>query len=148
MNLRGRGKNRLGEHPADGEGAMEAISVLIADSNTRLAGVIAQLLEDEPSFSVVEVVDSAAATLVAARAHRPAVVLVDRRFRDGSGEAVCAALRASVPEAAVLLWSYDTERTAAEVTDIDGVLERGMTFRELVRAILVAHRRLARSRAG
>ena len=127
---------------------MAAISVLVADSNPRLAAIIAQLLEDEPSFSVVEVVDSAAAAVVAARTHRPAAILVDRTFRDGSGEAVCAALRASAPDAAVLLWSYDTERTAAEVGDIDGVLERGMTFRELVGAILVAHRRLARSRTA
>ena len=126
---------------------MAAISVLVADSNARLAGIMAQLLEDEPAFSVVGVADSAAAALVAARTHRPAAVLVDRGFPDGSGEAVCAALRASVPDAAVLLWSYDTERTAAEVSDIDGVLERGMTFRELVGAIVGAHRRLARSRA-
>ncbi len=127
---------------------MAAISVLVADSNPRLAAIIAQLLADEPSFSVVDVVDSAEAALVAARTSRPAAVLVDRRFPDGSGEAVCAALRASVPDTAVLLWSYGTERTAAQVPGVDAVLERGMTFRELVGAILTAHRRLARQRTG
>ena len=127
---------------------MAAITVLVADSNTRLAAIIAQLLEDEPSFSVVAVVDSAEAALQAARQHRPGAVLVDRAFRDGSGEAVCTALRACVPDATVLLWSYDSARTAAQVPDVDGVLERGMTFRELVAEILLAHRRQVRSRAG
>ena len=131
----------------DGEGTMAAISVLVADSNPRLAGVMAELLEDEPTFEVVGVVDSAAAALAAARAHRPLAVLVDRTFRDGSGEAVCAALRAAVPESAVLLWSYDVDRTTAEVPDVDGVLERGMTFRQLVRAILAARRGLAAASA-
>jgi DNA-binding NarL/FixJ family response regulator len=124
-----------------------AISVLVADANARLAGVLAQLLEDEPAFEVVGVVDTAAATLLAARARRPSAVLVDHSFPDGTGEAVCAALRVAVPGAVLLLWSHDIERTQATAPDVDAVLERGMTFRELVGALLGAHRRLARGRA-
>jgi len=112
---------------------MKPAKVLLADANAKLAQVIADLLGDEPGYTVVGVVDTAAAALLAARRRRPEVVLVDPKLNDSTGLALCAALRAAAPEAAVLLWSHGTERvTDAEV---DGLLERGMTFRELVQAL-------------
>ena len=112
---------------------MKPAKVLLADANAKLAQVIADLLGDEPGYTVVGVVDTAAAALLAARRRRPEVVLVDPKLNDSTGLALCAALRAAAPDAAVLMWSHGTERvTDAEV---DGLLERGMTFRELVQAL-------------
>lgn len=112
--------------------------VLLADANRQLAEVMRQLLSDEPDLRVVDVVHSADAAMVAVRRHRPDVVLVDPRLRQGSGFELCAALHDAAPETAVLLWSYS--QTAGQCRDrsVTGVLERGMTFAELVGAIRAA----------
>jgi DNA-binding NarL/FixJ family response regulator len=120
--------------------------VLLADGNAKLAHVIADLLSDEPGYIVVGVVDTAAAALLAARRKRPEVVLVDPKLNDSSGLALCSALRAAVPEAAVLLWSHGAERPAD--VELDGVLERGMTFRELVQALDQVQKRPGRTAGG
>ena len=112
---------------------MKPAKVLLADANAKLAQVIADLLGDEPGYTVVGVVDTAAAALLAARRRHPEIVLVDPKLNDSSGLALCAALRAAAPEAAVLLWSHVTERPGD--VEVDGLLERGMTFRELVQAL-------------
>jgi DNA-binding NarL/FixJ family response regulator len=125
---------------------MKPAKVLLADGNAKLAQVIADLLGDEPGYCVVGVVDTAAAALLAARRKRPDVVLVDPKLNDASGLALCAALRAAAPEAAVLLWSHGAERLAD--VEVDGLLERGMTFRELVVALDQAQRRPGRTVAG
>ena len=113
---------------------MKPAKVLIADANAKLAQVIADLLGDEPGYTVVGVVDSAAAALLSARRRHPTVVLVDPKLTDTSGTALCAALRAAAPDATVLLWSHATDRPHDGV-EVDGLLERGMTFRELVQAM-------------
>ena len=110
-------------------------TLLIADANAALAGVMAQLLADDPEFTVMEVVDTAAAALRIAKERGPSVVLVGQDLRDTSGVALCAALRAVAPDSAVLLWTHDRERTTATRLYVDGVLERGMTFRRLLAEI-------------
>ena len=112
---------------------MKPAHVLLADGNAKLAQVIADLLGDEPGYVVVGVVDTAAAALLTARRERPDLVLVDPKLNDTSGLALCSALRAAAPDAAVLLWSHGAERPAD--VEVDGLLERGMTFRELVTAL-------------
>jgi DNA-binding NarL/FixJ family response regulator len=113
---------------------MKPAKVLIADANAKLAQVIADLLGDEPGYTVVGVVDSGAAALLAARRRHPSVVLVDPKLTDTTGVALCAALRAAAPDATVLLWSHGTDRPQDGI-EVDGLLERGMTFRELVHAM-------------
>lgn len=123
---------------------MKPAKVLLADANAKLAQVIADLLGDEPGYTVVGVVDSAAAALLAARRRHPEVVLVDPKLNDSSGLALCSALRAAAPDAAVLLWSHGADRI--QDVEVDGLLERGMTFRELVQALdRVVQARAARS---
>ena len=112
---------------------MKPAKVLLADANAKLANVIADLLGDEPGYTVVGVVDTAAAALLAARRKRPEIVLVDPKLNDSSGLVLCAALRAAAPDTAVLLWKHGAERPAD--VEVDGLLERGMTFRELVQAL-------------
>lgn len=125
---------------------MKPAKVLLADANAKLAQVIADLLGDEPGYTVVGVVDTAAAALLAARRRRPEIVLVDPKLNDATGLALCAALRAAAPEALVLLWSHGTERPGD--VEVDGLIERGMTFRQLVHALDAAHARPGRPSPG
>jgi DNA-binding NarL/FixJ family response regulator len=117
------------------------ITVLIVESNARLGHVLGQLLDDDPRFRHLGVVSSTAKALQAAEQHRPDVVLVSQRLDAAQGAAVCAALRAAVPASVLLLWSNDASATERERPDVDGVLERGMTYRELALAVRDAYRR-------
>lgn len=112
--------------------------VLVADGNASFAGVVAELLGDEPGFSVAATARTAHEAVAAARAAQPDVVLVDERLDGSLPSEVLPRLRAVCPNAVVLLWSHHELHTAS--SDVDGVLERGMTFRDLVRAVRAALR--------
>ena len=109
-------------------------TVLLADGNERLADVMAQLLADEPGFRVVGVAHTCDEAVELARQHSPDVVLVSEDVRGVPGLQVCAALRAVVRDATLLKWSHDVDRDQV-VQPVDGILERGSSFRELVRSL-------------
>jgi DNA-binding response OmpR family regulator len=104
--------------------------VLVADHNRSLAGVLAELMADEPGFELAGCVDSRRAALELAGASCVDVVLVDPRL-DDEGGSVLADLRALCPSAVLLAWAQDRDQGA--LGHADGLLDRGMTFRELVR---------------
>ena len=110
-------------------------SVLIADGNRRLADVMAQLIADEPGFQLVGVAHDAPTALEHAERRQPDVILVSERIDEVEGVELCVALRPVAPDATLLVWSHDVPRTAARAPVVDGVLDRGMTFRELLKAI-------------
>ena len=112
-----------------------ARTVLIADSNTRLAEVLAQLLADEDGFTVLDVCGTAEQALHRAQEGRPDVVLVSESLQDRRGVEVCTALRHVVPDAIVLLWSHNPAQLDVGGDVADAVMERGMTFRDLVREV-------------
>lgn len=118
-------------------------TVLVADGNTRLGQVIGQLLDDDHRYAVVGVVTTAEQALEQVARHRPDVVLVSARLEDGDGVELCAALRPTCPTAALLLWSHDADGAQRQRLDVDGTLERGMTYAELAQAV-----RHARPRSG
>ena len=120
-------------------------TVLIADGHARLAGLMAELLADEPGFDVLPVVDSPADVLASVREHEPDVVLVSERLGEESGLDLCASVRQAASDATLLVWSHQPDRVDASTDSVDGVLERGLTFRDLVRAILAARRHRART---
>lgn len=109
-------------------------TVLLADGNERLADVMAQLLADEPGFRVVGVAHSCEQAVEMARQHTPDVVLVSEEVGGTPGDQVCAALRSAVRDATLLMWSHDVSRDHV-VPPVDGILERGSSFRELVRSL-------------
>lgn len=113
-------------------------TVLIADENRRLGELMGQLLDDDERFRVVGVVSTQAAALRCAKEHQPDVVLVSYVMNGALGTALCSALRAMSPGSALLLWTHDVEGTQAADPDVDGVIERGMTYRDLARAIRLA----------
>lgn len=109
-------------------------TVLLADGNERLADVMAQLLADEPGFRVVGIAHTCERAVELAATHSPDVVLVSEEVAGVPGLQVCAALRAVARDATLLLWSHDVHRDQV-VRPVDGVLERGSSFRELVRSL-------------
>lgn len=109
-------------------------TVLLADGNERLADVMAQLLADEPGFRVIGVAHTCSHAVELAEAHAPDVVLVSEEVGGVPGLEVCAALRAVARDSTLLMWSHDVGRDEA-VQPVDGILERGSSFRELVRSL-------------
>ena len=109
-------------------------TVLLADGNERLADVMAQLLADEPGFRVIGVAHTCDRAVELAAQHSPHVVLVSEEIAGVPGLQVCAALRAVARDATLLLWSHDVHRDQV-AQPVDGVLERGSSFRELVRSL-------------
>ena len=114
---------------------MAVRSVLIADSNPRLAELLAQLLADDKRFSVVGVCSTAAQALAQAREGRPDLVLVSEWLDGRPSAQLCRALRDAVPQAALLRWSHAPDALRDGQDAADAVLERGMTFQGLVAAL-------------
>jgi DNA-binding NarL/FixJ family response regulator len=113
--------------------------VVVVDGNPSLAGILGELLADEPGFTVVGTATTGDRAVQLARECEADVFLVDERVDQVLRTTVLDALRAACPEALVLLWSHHEVHTAAE--GVDAVLPRGMTFRELVRALRVELRK-------
>lgn len=127
---------------SDNVPAPRPTAVLIVDGNRRLAEVMADLLADEPGFAVAGLVDTAEQAVRVVQSGQVDVVLVDERLVDIPGSAALPTLRAAAPSAALLLWSHDVGRSDEHLR-ADGLLPRGLTFRELVYEI----RRVLRNRS-
>lgn len=110
-----------------------AARVLVVDGNASLATVLAELFEAEDGFSVAGVALTGQQALELADGCELDVVLVDERLDDALAAAVLEGLKLRCPDAVVLLWCYDRVHTVAQ--NVDGVLERGMPFRDVVREI-------------
>jgi DNA-binding NarL/FixJ family response regulator len=113
--------------------ATPASRIVVVDGNPSLAAVLAELLADEPGFEVGGVATTAARAIELADECSADVFLVDERLEGSLSADVLPALRERCPSAAFLLWSHNELHTAT--SDVDAVLQRGMTFRELVRVI-------------
>lgn len=105
----------------------------MVDGNRSLAGVLGELLADEPGFALAGCATSGPDALRMAEQRAVDVALVDERLDDALSTEVLQGLRERCPDAVLLVWSYDTVHTVVEAAD--GVLERGMTFREVVRSV-------------
>jgi DNA-binding NarL/FixJ family response regulator len=112
--------------------------VLVVDGNVSLAAVLAELIDDEPGLALAGCAVTGEQAVQLARETDVDVVLVDERLDDALSAAVLHEVRRCCPDAVVLVWSYDTVHTVSD--GADGVLLRGMTFREVVRAIRAALR--------
>lgn len=112
--------------------------MLVVDGNASLASVLAELLDDEDGFRVIGTAVTGEQALGLAQDAEADVVLVDERLDDALTTAVLEGLRIRCPHALLLVWSHDRVHTVSE--HADGVLERGMAFREVVQAICRALR--------
>jgi DNA-binding NarL/FixJ family response regulator len=111
----------------------EPARVLIVDGNAALGTVLGELFADEYGFALAGTATDGAQAVRLAEQGGVDVVVVDERLEGNLDVQVLHALRRARPDALLLVWSYDTVHTAVEYAD--GVLLRGMTFRDVVRSV-------------
>lgn len=112
--------------------SLRSTSVLIADGNRALRSLLAELLGDEPGFTVVAQVARAQDALDVLAEKPVDVVIIAERLDDVPGTAVLSRVRDACPDVLIALWAS----RRAELPDAaDVLLDRGASFRELVRAL-------------
>lgn len=112
--------------------------MLVVDANASLGNVLAELFDDEDGFSVAGVAGSGEQALALAEQRELDVMLIDERLDDALPAAVLQGLRRRCPHAVLLVWCYDTVHTVSE--HADGVVMRGLPFRDVVRDVRTALR--------
>ena len=124
--------------------ARRTARVLLVDANERLASLLASLLNDELDYAVTDVVEDPARALEVVRERPPDMVIADAYVTD---RAALQELRAAAPQACFLMWFRGHGLSSEIASLVDGVLERGMTFREVVAQMDAARARHAQHRA-
>lgn len=113
--------------------------VLIVDDHPLVCKAVSLLLNRQPDLSCCGTVQSAPATIPAAIEHRPDLVLLDLKLKDGDGINLIGLLLLQVPGLRVLVFSQFNE-----VTFVDGSLKAGacgyVTKQETARELLTAIR--------
>ena len=93
------------------------LSVLLVDQYPAVREGLRAWLS-EPDFEVIGDVATASEAVEAASRLRPDVVVLETRLPDAGGAAVCAAIVAELPDAAVVVYSgYFDEETVASAAD-------------------------------
>src|SRR3954465_8426053 len=78
------------------------VTVLIAEDDTQLRGVLAALIDSEPTLQLVAAARDADEAIELACEKRPDVAIVDVRMPGGGGVKVARELRRSAPDTKVL----------------------------------------------
>ena len=132
-----------------------AVKVLVVDDQRMVADGLVHVLSAQPGIEAVRSAHSVAETRVAVTAFAPDVVVVDWTLPDGDGASVVAAVRATCPEARVLVLADLAEAgavTAALSSGCDGFVTRDRGLDEVVgrrrRRRSGRSRALARRRGG
>jgi DNA-binding NarL/FixJ family response regulator len=89
-----------------------SIRVLIVEDHPLLATAITDLLESSPGIAVMGVARSGADALALAKRDSISLVLINYRLPDMTGAAVASAVRAAIPEAAIVVHTADESETA------------------------------------
>lgn len=113
--------------------------VLIVDDHPLVCQAAALLLNRQPDLGCCGMVQSAAATIPAVIKHRPDLVLLDLKLKDGDGIQLIALLLLQAPGLRVLVFSQFND-----VTFVDDSLKAGacgyVTKQETARELLAAIR--------
>ena len=114
-------------------------TVLIVDDNERLAHVLRSLIDDEPGFRVLGLAISVDAALSHLAEFTPDLIVLDDYLHDEAGLEAVPRLRQLAPDVRVLLWCSDPGDVDARPPDgVDGILNKGMTFREFAHGLRLA----------
>ena len=117
------------------------IRVVICDDHKVVADGLAAILAMEPGIEIVDVTNSMAEAVAAAREQRPDVVLMDYGLPDGNGAEATRAVKEVRPEAkVVMLTSFADEQTlvAAIEAGCSGFVPKHKGTAELSVAIRLA----------
>ncbi|WP_181775420.1 response regulator [Amycolatopsis pittospori] len=118
--------------------AAAPIRVLLVEDHKMVAEALGAAFEEFPEIDLVASVESLADGMVAAAAHRPDIVLLDRRLPDGDGIEAIAGLRDVSPSSRVLVLTGDANSAiAARILEVGGagLLLKSGVLDELVTAI-------------
>lgn len=83
-------------------------TILLVEDHPIIAAGLQALLEDHDGFRIVGIAGTVADAVRLARQERPAVAVVDYRLPDGTGDQVITALRADLPDTAVIILTAET----------------------------------------
>jgi EAL domain-containing protein (putative c-di-GMP-specific phosphodiesterase class I)/DNA-binding NarL/FixJ family response regulator len=114
------------------------ITVLIAEDDTQLRGVLSALIDSEPALQLVAAAGDADEAIELAREKRPDVAIVDVRMPGGGGVKVARELRRSVPDTKVLALTAAADRdTVLEMLEagVVGYLVKGSSPEHILDSI-------------
>lgn len=118
------------------EARVDGRRVLIVEDSRRVAELLCELLADEPDLLLLASCRDAGTAIECAQRLNPEVVLVSGRVGAVSGSALCKVLRRLLPSALLVLWSDPAgARTSEPASDVDVVLDRGVSYRALTRTL-------------
>jgi DNA-binding NarL/FixJ family response regulator len=121
-----------------------AVRVLLVEDNEIYRATLELLLDGREGLEIVGSVADGSEAAAAARQLEPAVVLMDFRLPGLDGAGATAAVRAAAPGAAVLCLTAeatDADRRAVLAAGAVGLIEKGRSVDDLVRAIHLATER-------
>ena len=121
-----------------------AVRVLLVEDNEIYRATLELLLDGREGLEIVGSVAAGREAAAAARQLEPAVVLMDFRLPGLDGAGATAAVRAAAPGAAVLCLTAeatDADRRAVLAAGAVGLIEKGRSVDDLVRAIHLATER-------
>jgi DNA-binding NarL/FixJ family response regulator len=114
------------------------ISILIADDNTRLRGLIRRMLTQEPDLQVVGEADDGAEAIRLTHLLRPDIILMDLGMPRVNGLEATRRIKAERPETKIIILTVHTEdayRRAAEANGSDAFLLKRTIMTTLLPAI-------------
>jgi EAL domain-containing protein (putative c-di-GMP-specific phosphodiesterase class I)/ActR/RegA family two-component response regulator len=114
------------------------VTVLIAEDDTQLRGVLAALIDAEPMLQLVAAARDADEAIELARETRPDVAIVDVRMPGGGGVKVARELRRSTPDTKVLALTAAADRnTVLEMLEagVVGYLVKGSSPEHILESI-------------
>jgi len=95
----------------DKQAAVRKIRVLLVDDHAVMREGTRALMDKEEDIEVIGEASTASAGLAAVLAHRPDVLILDIRLKDGSGIDLARAVREKAPETRILvLTAYDNDQ--------------------------------------
>jgi DNA-binding NarL/FixJ family response regulator len=113
--------------------------LVLCDTNRIFCESLASMLQQR-GHPVVAIATTASESVAAVAMHRPDACLLDLRFPDGSGLAVARAIRRSVPETKIVVFSRSTDPAEvweAKKIGIAGFLRKDQKLEAITRALEV-----------
>jgi response regulator RpfG family c-di-GMP phosphodiesterase len=126
----------------DVEDAQKRIRVMVVDDHQIFAHSLVRLLGSRPELKVVGTAASVSASVVAALAYEPDVILMDFELPDGDGPQATEQIKALVPAVKVIMLTARTDDRSlvrAIAAGCSGFVKKADAVDKLFEAIVAAH---------